>query len=191
MSPISEKTLGSNTRQGKNRVAHNEKGITLIEVLAATVISVLVITAATLFFTGIYGMWGSSSNKFTLDTEKKQIAGLFTGRFAEATAAEVGPNIISFTLNGNTHQLTLSAQPNSTLQKLTYTYGGSDPVTWTLSEHIDRVLFNGMDLNTLNSSFSFANGEVMQFEFHFALNKSHDTFAANFKLLRANIAGQD
>lgn len=173
------------------RMKFNQRGMTLIEVLAATAIGVIVISAATLLYVGIHGMWESSSNRYTLDAEKKQIAGLFTNRLAEATNIEIERNKLTFSYHNAPHELMLTPIPNSSRYTLTYSYGHPNPISLVLSEHIEVVELNGVNITTLNPPFPAATDGILSFQFHFNLNKAHDRLSIDLKLLQAQIHGQD
>lgn len=172
------------------KFVNDSRGITLIEVLAATAISVLIIVAATFFYTGIQGLWSHNTEKYTLDSEKKQLAGLFANRFAEAESIEIEENKISFLLKGVTHQLILSPLPDRTELALHYSYGDSEGITLPISEHIEYIQVNGMDLTIWPANTAVSPGDLIKFEFGFKYRSTHDTLISHIKLLHTGITGQ-
>lgn len=168
---------------------NNEKGISLVEVLAAVAIGAVVLGAAAALFTAVHNMGASSSRQYTLDADKTRIAGLFANRFSAAVLAEIGPGSLVLHADGVAHRLTLSSQPDRLTYRLAYS-NGNLPTPTALSDHIAGVTCNGMDLIDINETYILSNGERLQCEIRLALPPATDRFTADLKLLEDTIEGQ-
>lgn len=168
---------------------NNEKGLSLIEVLAAVAISAIVLGAAAALFTATHNMGASSSRQHTLDADKTRIAGLFANRFSAAVRAEIGPSSIVLHADGVAHQLKLSSHPDRSTYQLAYS-NENTPTPTLLSDHIAGIACNGMNLININETDFLSNGERLQCEIRLALPPARDSFTADLKLLEDTIDGQ-
>ena len=162
---------------------HRQAGFTLNEILAALTIATIIMGVATALFFSFQSMWSNSSRGHTLDAEKKQLSAVLSGKLASSVRAEISQDGITMTTEeGQILKLTLSDLPGGNLQKLTYTITDTS-ATFTISEHVASVTYNGSDLRSMPTSYELMNGEPIHLIFTFNWGKKTEVLDSKLKLL--------
>lgn len=176
----------------------NERGMTLLEMLAVITIGVIVIGAATFFFSGLQSLWTNTNDQYVLDSEKKQIMNLLNHRLADASQITVGRNHIAFLVDDKIYRLQLIPGTDGQPGELQYIDGNpaSDGVIWSLSQSVASLLVEVdaggpyTELADISAPIQFTSQHIVRLDFRLVHRSASEAFSHQLKPLYANIAGQ-
>jgi prepilin-type N-terminal cleavage/methylation domain-containing protein len=118
----------------------NERGMTLIELLAAASISVIVLGAAVSIVYSLYTTYHKSTEDFGIKSETNLILNAILSGAANATEVVVDTGAITFKDDPTWYKFTLTTIPSSSLKQLTYQkIVGSQIDTFILSQQIESL----------------------------------------------------
>jgi prepilin-type N-terminal cleavage/methylation domain-containing protein len=181
------KTMGN--IQQREELMNNQRGYTLTEVLASITLAAIVLTAAAALYVSVQKMYASSSSRHQVESEMNRLAGLLSDKLSGAVQAAAGPNRLQLlTAEGESVQFTLTPLPDRAGFKLEYSRSGAAPIA--ISHHIAKAEVNGMDLNNLNETRVYANGDLLSYKFTFSLGSSTEILENRLKLIQLSLTDQ-